>query len=232
MTFRGLIYMYRNKVNGKAYIGQTVQPMSHRRRDHTCAARNANKKGHNSVFQKAIRKYGIENFEETLICTALSRETLNDLEVYFIQFFDTMNREKGYNLTSGGLVTNHTEETKRKISEASKRLWANKNHRQRMSESGKNNWIYLQTPEARAKNLESKRGKIYTLNDKQKEGLKLGIQVSKKPVICIKDDGSIQRFESARDAAKYFNISYQNIYHACRKHIQKCGNMIWEYVQE
>jgi len=48
-----------------------------------------------------MRKYGVENFSFEII-EKCSKEELNDREVYWIEYFDSTNREKGYNYGSGG----------------------------------------------------------------------------------------------------------------------------------
>ena len=55
-----LIYKVTNTVNGKSYIGQTVQPMNVRKGGHLYSAFQQNS---NFYFHKALRKYGKENFE-------------------------------------------------------------------------------------------------------------------------------------------------------------------------
>lgn len=47
-----------------------------------------------------IRKYGLENFELTILEDNLTDEELDDKERYYIQKYDTYNH--GYNLTTGG----------------------------------------------------------------------------------------------------------------------------------
>ena len=50
----GNIYVVRNRVNDKCYVGQTIHPVEKRLREHS-----HNKK---SLLGRAIRKYGINNF--------------------------------------------------------------------------------------------------------------------------------------------------------------------------
>ena len=49
-----LIYKHTNKINGKSYIGQTSRSINERLNEHLKS---------DSVFGKALRKYGIENFQ-------------------------------------------------------------------------------------------------------------------------------------------------------------------------
>ena len=50
----------------------------------------------------AILQYGIENFVIEQIDSALTKEELYKKEQYYINYYDSQNPEKGYNMTSGG----------------------------------------------------------------------------------------------------------------------------------
>lgn len=51
------IYKYTNQINGKIYIGQSLN-VEHRNMAHKSSAFNQNANDYNSRFHKAIRKYG------------------------------------------------------------------------------------------------------------------------------------------------------------------------------
>lgn len=92
-----IIYKVTNLINGKIYIGKTTQKINIRRNQHKYSALKTNSK---SVFHKAIRKYGWDKFEWSVIDKADSEEELNNKESYWIRYYDTY--LKGYNLTYGG----------------------------------------------------------------------------------------------------------------------------------
>lgn len=92
-----IIYQVTNKLNGKSYIGQTIQGLELRRSGHHSSAFKARTKYH---FHNALRKYGKEAFEWREIDKADSLEELNRLEAYWIGYYDTY--ENGYNSTKGG----------------------------------------------------------------------------------------------------------------------------------
>lgn len=94
------IYMFRNKINDKKYIGQSVN-LYKRLRDHLSRIKRGES---NKVLYRAIYKYGLENFEITILSTFRPhdqlRQNLNLAEKIYIQFFDTY--KNGYNSTLGG----------------------------------------------------------------------------------------------------------------------------------
>lgn len=110
---RGIIYCLTNTITNTQYIGQTTQPLKKRLKDHFAPS-----KADKSYIGRAIRKYGKENFNVEVIAE-VNIDELNYLEQTCIMQRDTLS-PRGYNLTTGGKRFNHTEETKRKISEAGK----------------------------------------------------------------------------------------------------------------
>lgn len=91
------IYKLTNKLNGKAYVGQTCD-LEARLYLHSRAYDHRR-----SSLHRAIRKYGIDAFGfEVLEDGITDRETLNRLEREWIAKLGTTDRKKGYNLTSGG----------------------------------------------------------------------------------------------------------------------------------
>ncbi len=72
----------------------------------------------NSPMYNAFRKYGVENFTLETLCSALSPEHLNDLEQFFIGYYNCM-APLGYNLTSGGDSAYSRSEHSRALNSAS-----------------------------------------------------------------------------------------------------------------
>lgn len=112
------VYQHVNKQNGKRYIGITSQKTPQRR------WKNGFGYGGQPHFYNAIVKYGWDGFTHEVIAEGLNQEQAEALEKELISKYDTTNKEKGYNYLPGGDVTkgrwHHTEEAKKKISEASR----------------------------------------------------------------------------------------------------------------
>ena len=94
---RGFIYKITNKINGKSYIGQTIQNVKERFYQH-CATK-CSQAILNMVIHKAINKYGKSNFTIEVI-EEVESTNLNDREKYWIRYYDSYNN--GYNSTEGG----------------------------------------------------------------------------------------------------------------------------------
>lgn len=106
------IYKITNKVNGKVYIGQSVN-IANRWKQHRKTPYNPNDKSYDLPLYRAIRKYSLDNFSFEVIeeCTI---EELDSKEIYWIKYYNSTNTEKGYNLKEGG---NYCQPTNAKLSE-------------------------------------------------------------------------------------------------------------------
>lgn len=92
------IYKVENLINGKKYIGQSVN-IPKRWIKHRSDAFNKNCNHYDKILYKAIRKYGLENFSFEVI-EYCSIEELNDKEYYWVNHYDSYHH--GYNATLGG----------------------------------------------------------------------------------------------------------------------------------
>lgn len=108
----GVIYCIENTANGKKYIGQTVGSVTKRWKNHI-----SDKSGCR-LLKRAFVKYGIESFSIATIAQAKDMDSLNALEVHFIEALETRTRSKGYNLNIGGKSGPQHPETIAKRSEA------------------------------------------------------------------------------------------------------------------
>lgn len=119
------IYKITNKISGKCYIGQAVDIRA-RLQDHV----SSYKRGKQVVLYEAIRKYGINNFEVTILVIINTfgktqdeiKKELNAQESFYINLYNSY--KNGYNMTPGGdsgrLGFKHSEDTIKKLKEAHK----------------------------------------------------------------------------------------------------------------
>jgi group I intron endonuclease len=118
------IYLITNEVTGKYYVGQTSCGIEKRFRDHISSANTGCKRG--CVYlQRAMQKYGIENFSTQELASADSSEQGDALETLWIILLDARNPDVGYNLSTGGNSTRGIKWNEKSKDELSKRMLGN-----------------------------------------------------------------------------------------------------------
>ncbi len=100
-----IIYKITNLINGKCYVGQTIQNFKKYKNDHIKNALNKKdiKHGYEKPFYDALRKYGCDVFQwEILKDNITDLLMLNLMETFMIMVHGSHYTEGGYNLTWGG----------------------------------------------------------------------------------------------------------------------------------
>jgi len=94
----GSIYLIENTKTGKVYIGQTVQDVNKRFKQHL----RLNPANKNQAIYKAIERYGRDCFAVRVLEDGIQDiRTLNEREEYYIDAYNSMSPH-GYNLCPGG----------------------------------------------------------------------------------------------------------------------------------
>ncbi|MCU5706140.1 GIY-YIG nuclease family protein [Bacillus wiedmannii] len=155
------IYKITNKINGKCYIGQSLD-IPKRWENHKCMNGN-----HSYPLYLAFKKYGLDNFSFEII-ERCSKEEMEHLEYYYILLYDSTNH--GYNQTlqtknplldkeimeraiENMTIQHRTKEHREKQSKISTKLWEDEEYRakvtrainsieskNKMSKASKLNW--------------------------------------------------------------------------------------------
>ena len=237
---KGIIYVHINKINGKAYVGQTTQTLS-------------NRWGNGSLystcthFYHAIQKYGWDNFEHKVLECGLDLDELNQREAYWIEYYDSI--ENGYNLRPGGDNHQLTEEHKNKIRTANAKL---SGHPVICINTGK---IYDSVNAAKrdtgAEHIENccmgqlqsagrdEQGNAlvwrYLKDYNADEKIIIKKQIRKKtPVLCVTTG---ERYESAKQASEVTGIDNGSINRCCNGKRKSAGKLngvplVWKFIED
>lgn len=124
------IYRIYNTINNKSYIGQSKNIKKRILYHHMCDFNNINNCCYETKFYKALRKYGLDNFEVEILVLC-KEEELNENEIKFIKKFNSF--RDGYNSTEGGQALSdniHCFETelKRQITREKTKALQDENH--------------------------------------------------------------------------------------------------------
>lgn len=146
-----MIYKVINKINKKPYIGKTDRTLDERRKEHE-------KTQSNSLFHKAIRKYGVDNFEWYI------EDETGEEEYYIRKYNSHFIDGYGYNMTYGG--ENYPKEHM-------DMLWNDPDFKEKHSiatgKATKKSWKNKKTRDRRSKGISKARIKQYKTDEKYKE---------------------------------------------------------------
>lgn len=157
------VYQHKNKINGKVYIGITSRIPEDRWGINGCNYKSS------PHFYSAIQKYGWNSFEHNILFENLTKEQACIKEQELIKYFNSMNREFGYNSTSGGDIFILSEEARKKKS---------------ISMLGnKNGFGHPCSEEKKAKISKSQKGRQLTEQHKEK----LSIAAAQRHVPCSEE---------------------------------------------
>lgn len=223
----GWIYLIKNKINSKCYIGQTRQKKVETRW-------KSYKYYHTGYIGNAIQKYGIDNFEFSVL-HELPNEKLDDMEK--LEILERKTRiPNGYNIQPGGILCPEmSEDTRIKISLANKGLVRSEETRKKMSISQRGRII---TPDHRKKLSKAKKGlplsKPQTEISKQKRSAvltgKYFYNSRQRPVDKFTLDGVfIEHFKTTRNAASSIGAHHETIGKCCKGLKTEYGGFIWKY---
>lgn len=135
------IYKIINCINGKIYIGQSIDTKN-RFRQHKYNALTKNIK---HPLYASIRKYGIENFEFIIVERIEDVNNMNEKELYWINYYKSNDLNYGYNLrldcaTNRGCT--FSEEVRKRFSERQKILWKDLEYRNNFSKKQKGRMVW------------------------------------------------------------------------------------------
>lgn len=180
------IYSITNIVNNKKYIGQSVD-VQHRLSNHKWALKH--NKHINDHLQKSFNKYGEDCFVFDIVCECVE-DRLDELERYYISYYNCMNPNYGYNAESGGNANKHWSE---QLIQKMKEIRGGEN-------SGM--WGKRHTEETKAIMREKALGRV--LSDETKEKLSKSHKGKlAKALYCVETD---MVFPSSLEAAEFAGL--------------------------
>lgn len=233
--------------SGKVYVGITSQ-IPYKRWKYGTGYRE------NTIFSKAISKYGWDNIKHIIIATNLGERTAKNIEIDLIKFYKEQN--KSYNITMGGDGTTGrflSYGTRVKISKAHTGKQLSEEHKYKCTKAliGRS-WSEEQRVKFKSSFLKKKESgyifKGHPCSDKNKEILrqyKLGIPRSTEVIKKLQNNNSclpvlqysitnefIREFKSINEAVRETSVNKKGISRCCRGIQQHSGNYIWRFKNE
>lgn len=263
------VYKHTNLINGKVYVGITA-------RDTTLRWKNGKGYSNNKHFQNAILKYGWDNFTHEILFTGLTKEEACQKEIELIAHYRSDEFEHGYNRSSGGEAHSgckHTVEARKRMSEAHRGKKAkpetiskmrermkgvnhpfygkhlSKEHKLKISESGKGKHHHVTSEEQKRKISESRKGLKFTEEhrrhlsesskrrkaapetiEKMRERMKGAKNHKAKKVLQYSlEDELIKEWDCISDAERETGANRHCIKRCCEGTQRKAGGYKWKY---
>ncbi len=245
------VYKHTNKINGKVYIGQTCKEPTRRWESRS---------GYKSCthFNRAIEKYGWDNFEHEVLYAELALEEADEIERKLIKEYKSNDPNFGYNIKEGGHNSKLPEITKERISKAKKGSHASEETKKKLSDMRQKEnhpmWGRHHTEESKKKMSEARKGanhpnwgkhhspetiakmKQSHHNVKGKNNPNWGRKYSEerkkkisKPVRCV-ETGVV--YYGAKKAADELDIDASQVSKCCKGKRKTAGGYHWEYYIE
>ena len=151
-------------------------------------------------FWNAINKYGWDKFKKEILVDNLTFDEAIEREIFYIAFFNSTNRQIGYNLSSGGnggkvylvhprgmLGKHHTLENKTRQSE----FMRNSNPMDKVK--------WGETHE----HPRGMKGKKQTEHQKE---VARSLKSASKKIVAVLPNGTIKEFDSLKTCSQYFDV--------------------------
>ena len=210
------------KENDMAYIGITsLQPEVRWGKNGRCY-------NNSSYFWNAIQKYGWDNFIHEILFEGLTKEEAEQKEIELISYYNSADRDFGYNIALGGFHHGkHSLESRIKISNAHKGKSygiGKKLSEEAKLKISKANKGRHHSDEAKKRLSEAHKGR-----PKSEEFCKNLSDVKSIPVICIETKTV---YKSATAAGKELGIDNSSISKCCRGDSKGAGGFHWMFAED
>jgi len=213
-----IIYTITNLINGKIYVGSTINALWSRRSSHYNSLRK--NKHPNILLQRAYNKYGENNLILEVLDTTF-KGLHNSLELYWINQLNTLNKSYGYNIlipNKGRLNIKHSQESKDKISISHFGKIISENTRSKMKIAAK-------------ERMDNYPNILKVMKERPSdERIKRMYEATYKSVLKFDlNENFIEEYISVSDAARKNNADPGNISKCCQNKVKTVKNFIWKF---
>ena len=167
---------------------------------------NGNGYSRNTLFFRAINKYGWHNIDHKILYTDLKEKEAKQLEIKLIKEYKSNNKDYGYNISNGGEGTNGIP------------AWNKGKHGLTTAWNKGKPW----SDEVKKKLSEAHKGKHLSEEHKKKIGRTGKDNAQSIPIMCVETN---EVFESISLAAKKYNLQLTNIAKVCRGERKTAGRL-------
>lgn len=189
-------------------------------------------KHENDYLQKSWNKYGEDSFI-FYVLEYCDIDMLDEREKYYIEKYNTLDRNLGYNLKFGGQNggSKYSKEIRDKMSDSVKKSY-NESLRKIRSESALNQWSNPKIKEKISGENNGMYGKKHTEETRKKISKINKGRISQRrnltPVFCVETG---IKYKDATEAGNLLKIRSSNILNVCRGERKTCGGYHWKFIE-
>lgn len=232
------IYLIKNKVNGKPYVGQSIE-VERRWAEHRRSSSNVKALDYNTPLHRAFRKYGIDNFEFSILESHVPHGELNSRENHYMRELQSLS--KGYNQTITSRNGISPEElnkrrelkygvTKEKLkSQLISGSFASVSKLYGVSDNAIRKWCKsfgLPTKASYYETDEKKRAYATRMSQVSKDS---SANKRKVNMVDLSNGEVLMSFQSIADAGSYVGVKYSNISRVLSGERKTAKGYSWEY---
>jgi group I intron endonuclease len=223
------VYMHKNKLNGKVYIGITSKDDPNKR------WLNGKGYNHSTLFKKAIKKYGWDSFEHIILFDNLNKVSACLIEIDLIFYYQKI--QMSYNLNLGGEGSESmSSETKQKISQTLKNHPVSEETRakisRKVSKHNNPNWgkpLSLETKALIGKANSGERNGMFNHKFTEEEIARRRL-TNVKPILQYSKDGKfIREWISAQEVGRTLGVYSRSISKCCLGQRKTALGYVWKY---
>ena len=219
------VYRHTNKFNNKVYIGITKRKPEDRWGVNGCNYKTS------PHFYSAICKYGWDNFYHDILYNDISKEEACNKEIELIAYYDSMNPEFGYNMTTGGDCPTMSLASRKKLSES---MQGNQNgfgkpcSREKADKISKAQIGKMISDETRKRQSIAAHNRHIPCSDKKRKKLQDSYPYKKK-VFCLETQCV---YKSVQECARQLGLHASLVSKTCKHKISHTGGYHLEYYDD
>lgn len=229
------IYIIKNNINDKVYIGSAVN--CHQR--FIQHKSDFNKQCHNQRFQNFVNKYGIDTLIFEIIEIVENKEHLIDREQYWIDYYKSWKSTKGFNIckiagsTLGLKMPKSHRETSKKRMQGNKyrqgKKWSEK---EKMEIGERSREMWKNNPEKKkemAKKVGDLKIGVPIWNGNKPHPMKCKVHTNRKVILVFENENLIDECYGTAEVCNKYGLDRGNVSRVCNGKLKTTKGYVIRY---
>ena len=231
------IYIIKNNINDKVYIGSAVN--CHRR--FIQHKSDFNKQCHNQRFQNFVNKYGIDTLIFEIIEIVENKEHLIDREQYGIDYYKSYNPKKGYNIckTAGSTLgckmpISHKKSCKNRMFDNKYRLGKKWSDKEKKEIGQRSKMMWMNNPEKKkemGKKISDLKKGVSIWDENRPHPMKGKIHPNRKHILVYKEGVLIDKCFGTKEVCNKYKLDRAAVVRVCNGKSKTTKGYVLKYFE-